>query len=86
VEVTGNHLSGNVLSSLTDLSDGVVVAVGSLFDGTTKPRNNSVVANDFGRNEPDILFDGSGFRNRFRANNCNVSVPARLCDQGSGAG
>ena len=80
MEVTGNHLSGNVPSGPTAVSGGVVVGVDPLFGGTTKPTDNSIVANDFGLNKPDIFFDGSGSDNRFRANNCNVSVPARLCD------
>ena len=80
MEVRGNHLSGNVPSSPTAVSGGVVVGVDPLFGGTTKPRNNSIVANDFGRNKPDIFFDKSGTGNRFRANNCNTSIPASLCN------
>jgi hypothetical protein len=64
----------------TAVSGGVVVGVDPLFGGTTKPTDNSIVANDFGRNKPDIFFDQSGIGNRFRANNCNTSVPTRLCD------
>jgi hypothetical protein len=80
MEVTGNHLSGNVPSGPTAVSGGVVVGVDPLFGGTTKPRDNSIVANNFGRNKPDIYFDESGTGNRFRANNCNTSIPARLCN------
>jgi hypothetical protein len=76
VEVTGNHISGNVPTGPTLFSGGVVVVRG--FGGTA-PSNNSVVANDFGRNKPDIFWDGSGPGNRFASNNCNTSVPARLC-------
>ena len=47
---------------------------------TLKPRNNTVTANHFGRNKPDIFYDSSGSGNRFRANYCNTSVPTRLCD------
>jgi hypothetical protein len=39
-----------------------------------------VVANDFGRNKPDIFYDGSGTGNSFRANDCDTSVPSRLCN------
>src|SRR5215203_1796084 len=70
MEVRGNHLSGNVPSGPTAVSGGVVVGVDPLFGGTTKPTNNSIVANDFSRNKPDIFFDKSGTGNRFRANNC----------------
>jgi parallel beta-helix repeat protein len=80
MEVRGNHLSGNVPSGPTAVSGGVVVGVDPLFGGTTKPRDNSVVANNFGRNKPDIFFDESGTGNRFRANNCNTSIPAGLCN------
>ena len=80
MEVRGNHLSGNVPSGPTAVSGGVVVGVDPLFGGTTKPRDNSIVANNFGRNKPDIFFDQSGTGNRFRANNCNKSIPARLCN------
>jgi parallel beta-helix repeat protein len=80
MEVRGNHLSGNVPSGPTAVSGGVVVGVDPLFGGTTNPTNNSIVANDFGRNKPDIFFDKSGTGNRFRANNCNTSIPASLCN------
>jgi parallel beta-helix repeat protein len=76
VEVSGNHIAGNVPTGPTVFSGGVVVVRG--FGGTA-PRNNSVVANDFGRNQPDIFWDGSGSGNRFASNNCNTSIPARLC-------
>jgi nitrous oxidase accessory protein NosD len=76
VEVTGNHISGNVPSGPSIFSGGVVLVRG--FGGTA-PRDNSVVSNDFGLNEPDIFWDGSGSGNRFADNNCDTSVPARLC-------
>ena len=77
VEVTGNHIAGNVPSGPSIFSGGVVVVRGP---GGTAPRDNSVVSNDFGRNEPDIFWDGSGSGNRFADNNCDTSVPARLCN------
>lgn len=80
MEVTGNDLSGNVPSGPTRVSGGVVVAADPYFDGTIKPRNNSVVRNDFGRNRPDIFWDGSGSGNRFAGNDCDKGAPARLCD------
>jgi nitrous oxidase accessory protein NosD len=76
VKVTGNHIAGNVPSGPTIFSGGVVLVRG--FGGTA-PRDNSVVSNDFGRNDPDIFWDGSGSGNRFAENNCDTSVPARLC-------
>jgi parallel beta-helix repeat protein len=80
MEVTGNHLSGNVPSGPTAVSGGVVVGVDPLFGGTTKPMNNSVTGNTFGPNKPDIFWDESGSGNRFVGNDCDKSVPPRLCD------
>jgi parallel beta-helix repeat protein len=80
MEVTANHLSGNVPSGPTAVSGGVVVGVDPLFGGTTKPMNNSVTGNHFGRNKPDIYWDESGSGNRFVGNLCNTSVPSRLCN------
>jgi parallel beta-helix repeat protein len=80
MEVTGNHLSGNVPSGPTAVSGGVVVGVDPLFGGTTKPTNNTVIGNHFGRNKPDIFWDKSGSGNRFLGNLCNTSVPSSLCN------
>src|SRR5215211_7474939 len=80
MEVRGNHLSGNVPSGPTVVSGGVVVGVDPLFGGTTKPMNNSVIGNLFGRNKPDIFWDESGSGNRFVGNLCNSSVPSSLCN------
>jgi nitrous oxidase accessory protein NosD len=80
MEVTGNHLSGNVPSGPTRISGGVVVSTNPYSRGTTKPRNNSVTGNHFGRNRPDIFYDGSGTGNRFVGNLCNTNVPSRLCN------
>jgi parallel beta-helix repeat protein len=80
MEVTANHLSGNVPSGPTPVSGGVVVGVDPLFGGTTKPMNNSVIGNHFGRNKPDIFWDKSGSGNRFVGNLCNSSVPSSLCN------
>jgi len=76
VEVRGNDIAGNVPTGPTIFSGGVAVVRGI---GGTAPRNNSVVANDFGRNKPDIFWDESGFGNRFANNDCNTSKPGRLC-------
>jgi parallel beta-helix repeat protein len=80
MEVTANHLSGNVPSGPTAVSGGVVVGVDPLFGGKTKPTNNAVIANHFGRNKPDIFWDKSGTGNRFVANLCDTSVPSSLCN------
>jgi parallel beta-helix repeat protein len=80
MEVTGNHLSGNVPSGPTVVSGGVVVGVDPLSGGTTKPTNNSVIGNHFARNKPDIFWDESGSGNRFVGNLCDTSVPSTLCN------
>jgi parallel beta-helix repeat protein len=81
MEVTGNQISGNVPSGPTAVSGGVVVVSTDPFGGvTTKPMNNSVIGNTFGRNKPDIYWDESGTGNSFVGNLCNTSVPARLCN------
>jgi nitrous oxidase accessory protein NosD len=80
MEVTGNHLSGNVPSGPTRISGGVVVSTDPYGDGAPKPRNNSVIGNHFGRNRPDIFYNGSGTGNRFVGNLCDTSVPTRLCN------
>ena len=76
-EVAGNNISGNIPDGQNSLSGGVVVAGNG--EGIA-PRNNTVVANNFGRNKPDIRWSGTGSGNVFGPNNCNTSVPARLCD------
>jgi parallel beta-helix repeat protein len=83
--VTANHLSGNVPSGPTRISGGVVVSTdpylgGPWFGGTQKPKDNTVIANHFGRNKPDIFYDGSGSGNQFHANYCDSSVPSSLCN------
>ncbi len=80
MEVTANHLSGNVPSGPTAVSGGVVVSTDPAFGGSAKLRNNSVIGNHFGRNKPDIYWDESGSGNRFVGNLCNTSVPTRLCN------
>jgi parallel beta-helix repeat protein len=80
MELTGNHLSGNVPSGPTPVSGGVVVSTDPFFGGTTKPTNNSVTGNLFGHNKPDIFWDEAGSGNRFLGNLCNSSVPSRLCN------
>jgi parallel beta-helix repeat protein len=80
MELTGNQISGNVPSGPTRFSGGVVVSTDPYGPGMTKPTNNSVIGNHFGRNKPDIFWDESGSGNRFFGNLCNTSVPSRLCN------
>jgi parallel beta-helix repeat protein len=80
MELTANHLSGNVPSGPTAFSGGVVVSTDPFFGGSAKLRNNSVTGNHFGRNKPDIFWDESGSGNRFLGNLCDTSVPSSLCN------
>jgi len=77
MELTGNHLSGNIPSGPTRISGGVVV---STDRRTPKPMNNSVTGNHFGHNKPDIFWDESGSGNSFVGNLCDTSVPSSLCN------
>jgi parallel beta-helix repeat protein len=77
MELTGNHLSGNIPSGPTRISGGVVV---STDRRTPKPTNNSVTGNHFGHNKPDIFWDESGSGNSFLGNLCDTSVPSSLCN------
>jgi hypothetical protein len=79
MEVTGYHLSGNVPSGPTPVSSGIVVATDPFFGETAKPKNNSVTGNNFGRSMLDIFWDGTGTGNVLRPNNCDTSIPTRLC-------
>src|SRR5215218_8635004 len=80
MEVTANHLAGNIPSGPTRISGGVVVSTDPYFGLTAKPKNNSVTGNTFGRNKPDIFWDKSGSGNSFVGNLCNTSVPTSLCN------
>src|SRR5918998_2386400 len=80
MELTGNHLSGNVPSGPTRISGGVVVSTDPYDSRAPKPTNNSVTGNHFGHNKPDIFWDESGSGNRFVGNLCNKSVPSSLCN------
>ena len=80
MELTGNHLSGNVPSGPTPVSGGVVVSTDPYDSRGPKPTNNSVIANHFGHNKPDIFWDKSGSGNRFLGNLCDTSVPSSLCN------
>jgi parallel beta-helix repeat protein len=80
MELTANHLSGNVPSGPTPVSGGVVVSTDPYSSRAPKPMNNSVIGNHFGHNKPDIFWDRSGSGNRFVGNLCDKSVPSSLCN------
>jgi hypothetical protein len=80
MELTANHLSGNVPSGPTPVSGGVVVSTDPYDSRGPKPTNNSVTGNHFGHNKPDIFWDKSGSGNSFLGNLCDTSVPSSLCN------
>src|SRR5215212_3571825 len=80
MELTANHLSGNVPSGPTRISGGVVLSTDPYSSRAPKPMNNSVIGNHFGHNKPDIYWDKSGSGNSFLGNLCNTSVPSSLCN------
>lgn len=68
--VHDNLVTNNVPPQPADISGGVVVGGGAT--------NIRVVRNDIRRNQPDLLWDGSGSAT-FNNNNCKTSVPNGLC-------
>src|SRR5215217_5810622 len=78
VEISGNHIVGNVASGPTDFEGGVVV-VSSPID-ETPPTNNSVFGNVLRDNDPDLFWDESGSGNTFVGNDCETSDPEGLCE------
>ena len=63
IEVAANNVSGNITNGRDPSSGGVVVAGNG--EGIA-PKNNTVVANNFGRNRPDIR-EGDGYWQRLRS-------------------
>jgi len=78
VEISGNHIVGNVASGPTDFEGGVVV-VSSPID-ETPPTNNSVFGNVLRDNDPDLFWDETGSGNTFVGNDCETSDPEGLCE------
>jgi nitrous oxidase accessory protein NosD len=78
VEISGNHILGNVASGPTEFEGGVVV-VSSPID-ETPPTDNSVFGNVILNNEPDIFWDETGSGNTFVGNDCETSDPEGLCE------
>jgi hypothetical protein len=77
VNVRGNIITDNLPGGDTAFSGGVVVVQGGP-EGTA-PADNTVKGNIILRNQPDILWDGSGTGNVFQPNLCQTSVPDGLC-------
>lgn len=70
--VTGNHPTGP-----SAIPGGIVVRSSPAGD---LPTNITVTGNEAAANQPaDIAWDGTGTGNTFRMNDCQISVPAHLC-------
>jgi parallel beta-helix repeat protein len=79
VIVEENTVIDNRPSIEAPFAGGVVVFATSEFGGD-EPNGNRVRRNFIRRNEPaDIVWDGTGTDNRFRANDCRSSIPGSLC-------
>jgi hypothetical protein len=77
VKIVRNKITDNVPGGDVPDHGGVIVIRG---EGGTAPTNNSVRFNKIVRNDPDLVWDGSGTGNRLTPNRCQTSVPAELCD------
>jgi parallel beta helix pectate lyase-like protein len=74
-----NTTNGNHPNGPSVFSGGIVVA-SSVAGGGRTPVGNLIKENHAHNNSPfDILYDGSGFNNRFVDNDCGTSSPAFIC-------
>jgi hypothetical protein len=79
VEATKNHIFGNRPTIDSPLSGGIVVASTTALGGAD-PTDNLVSRNVALHNEPaDVVWDGTGARNRFTRNLCATSTPSWIC-------
>jgi hypothetical protein len=80
MKLTRNHVFGNRPAIDASFSGGIVV-VSTTALGGAEPTDNLVERNVAFHNEPaDIMWDGTGARNRFTRNLCGASMPAGFCD------
>jgi len=78
MKVTGNLITGNEPSAVTEFSGGIVVASGP-GNPATAPADNRVHGNRILRNDPDLSWDQTGSGNSFNGNLCQTSTPPGLC-------
>jgi len=71
IVIQANTVDNNRPSGPTFASGGIVLIAGS--------SNNQIVANTAHGNVPADLIDQSGASNHFSNNNCDTSIPRRLC-------
>jgi nitrous oxidase accessory protein NosD len=77
--VEDNRVERNTPTVDAPISGGIVLASSESFGGVD-PSNTVVRGNIARDNEPaDLLYDGTGKRNRLTGNRCATSVPAGLC-------
>ena len=77
VAITGNTVLDHRPSGPTIAQGGIVVA--SSPAGGGPPQNVVVTGNTALRNNPDLLWDGTGTGILFTGNTCSTSVPPDLC-------
>jgi hypothetical protein len=79
VTVDGNTVSGNRPAEDTPLVGGILLASSADLGGAD-PVATLIRGNTARGNQPaDLLWDGSGWGNRFAANTCGRSLPAGIC-------
>jgi hypothetical protein len=77
IVISHNTVTGNRPSGPSDIPGGIVVKSTPTGD---LPVDIIVTDNRVRRNAPaDIIWDGTGSLNIFRANDCETSIPLRLC-------
>jgi hypothetical protein len=74
--LTGSVITGNAPTGESAVSGGVAVIASP---GGTLPTDNRVRGNRVLRNDPDLLWDGSGTGNVFERNTCRTAEPPDLC-------
>lgn len=77
--VEGNVVTGNRPTGDTAFAGGILLASAKSVGGAD-PTGTAVRGNEARSNAPaDLVFDGSGSRNRVAANRCGTSMPSGLC-------
>jgi nitrous oxidase accessory protein NosD len=76
--VLDNKVNGNATATASVAHGGIVIISTKSTKGAD-PTNNTVMDNTAHGNKPsDIFWDGTGFGNKVRHNNCATAVPATL--------
>jgi nitrous oxidase accessory protein NosD len=76
--VADNRVTGNSGKQLN--SGGIVVVSAHALTHGSNPRFNTITGNTASRNHPaDLIWDRTGTGVRFKANDCDTSVPSGFC-------